>query len=141
MKQLEELYEELHRYNIPVVSVNFNDSKAGIITNGKDTVIAVDYKKIINTKEEKRIIAEEKAHYETGTFYSFNADKATIDRMEYRATKHVYHELIPYDELKTMCLKGMSLPELSDYFGVPIQDVITAYCLYEMFEVYRVEEG
>ena len=73
MKQLEELYEELHRYNIPVVDVNFNDSKAGIITNGKDTVIAVDYKKIINTKEEKRIIAEEKAHYETGSFYSFNA--------------------------------------------------------------------
>ena len=141
MKQLEELYEELHRYNIPVVSVNFNDSKAGIITNGKDTVIAVDYKKIANSKEEKRIIAEEKAHYETGAFYPFNADKATIDRMEYRANKHVYHELIPYDELKTMCGKGLSLPELSDYFGVPIQDVITAYCLYETFEVYRVEEG
>ena len=140
MKQLEELYKELEKYNIPVYNVNFPAKKAGIITNGKDTVIAVDYKKISNSKEEKRIIAEEKAHYETGAFYSFNADKTTIDRMEYRATKHVYHELIPYGELKTMCEKGLSLPELSDYFGVPIQDVITAYCLYEMFEVYRTED-
>ena len=130
MKQLEELYEELHKYNIPVIDVNFNDSKAGIITNGKDTVIAVDYKKIANSKEEKRIIAEEKAHYETGAFYPFNADKATIDRMEYRANKHVYHELIPYNELKAMCEKGMNISELSDYFGVPFQDILTAYAMY-----------
>ena len=141
MKELLDLYNELEKYNIPVIKVNFPVKKAGSITNGTDTIIAVDYSKIKDSKEEKRIIAEEKAHYETGTFYAFNADKATIDKMEYRATKHVYHELIPYDELKAMCLKGLSLSELSDYFGVPIQDVITAYCLYEMFEVYRVEEG
>ena len=94
-----------------------------------------------NKKTLLRLSQEEKAHYEMGAFYPLNADKATIDRMEYRANKHVYNELIPYDELKAMCGKGMSLPELSDYFGVPIQDVITAYCLYEMFEVYRVEEA
>ena len=137
MKQLEELYEELHKYNIPVVSVNFNDSKAGIITNGKDTVIAVDYKKIINSKEEKRIIAEEKAHYETGTFYTFNADKITIDKMEYKANKRVYNELVPFDELKALCEQGLSVSELSDYFGIPIQDILVAQFLYTNIENYK----
>ena len=137
MKQLEELYEELHKYNIPVVRVIFNDSKAGIITNGKDTVIAVDYKKIINSKEEKRIIAEEKAHYETGAFYTFNADKITIDKMEYKANKRVYNELVPFDELKALCEQGLSVSELSDYFGIPIQDVLVAQFLYTNIENYK----
>ena len=64
MKDLNDLYNELEKYNIPVVKVDFQNKKAGIITNGNDTVIAVDYKKIENSKEEKMIIAEEKAHYE-----------------------------------------------------------------------------
>lgn len=137
MKQLEELYKELEQYNIPVIKVEFPVKKAGSISNGKDTIIAVDYSKIKDSKEEKRIIAEEKAHYETGTFYSFNADKATIDKMEYKANKRVYNELIPYDELKAMCEKEMSVVELSDYFGVPIQDVLIAQFLYTNIENYK----
>ena len=80
MKDLNDLYNELEQYNIPVVKVDFQNKKAGIITNGKDTVIAVDYKKIENSKEEKMIIAEEKAHYETGALYLMDADKTTIDK-------------------------------------------------------------
>ena len=75
MKKLEEIYDELEKYNIPVFNVNFPAKKAGIISNGIDTVIAVDYTKIKDSKEEKRIIAEEKAHYETGTLYPLNADR------------------------------------------------------------------
>ena len=130
MKELQEIYNELEKYNVPIINVNFAKKKAGIVSNGVDTVIAVDYSKIKNSKEEKRILAEEKAHYETGTLYPFDADKATIDRMEYRANKHVYHELIPYNELKAMCEKGMNISELSDYFGVPFQDILTAYAMY-----------
>ena len=48
MKDLNDLYNELEKYNIPVVKVDFQNKKAGIITNGNDTVIAVDYKKIEN---------------------------------------------------------------------------------------------
>lgn len=137
MKDLNDLYNELEKYNIPVVKVNFHKKKAGSITNGVDTVIAVDYSKIIDSKEEKRIIAEEKAHYETGTFYPLNADKTTIDKMEYKANKRVYNELIPYEELKTMCEKELSVAELSDYFGIPIQDVLIAQFLYSNIENYK----
>ena len=137
MKQLEELYDDLERYNIPVVKVDFQNKKAGIISNGDDTIIAVDYKKIENSKEEKMVIAEEKAHYETGALYLLNADKTTIDKMEYKANKKVYNELIPFSKLKEMCEKHLSIAELSDYFGIPIQDVLVAEFLYNNIENYK----
>ena len=137
MKELLDLYNELEKYNIPVIKVDFPVKKAGSITNGKDTIIAVDYSKIRDSKEEKRIIAEEKAHYETGTFYAINADKATIDKMEYKANKRVYNELVPFDELKALCEQGLSVSELSDYFGIPIQDVLVAQFLYNNIENYK----
>ena len=137
MKDLTDLYNELEKYNIPVVKVDFQNKKAGIITNGKDTVIAVDYKKIENSKEEKKVIAEEKAHYETGALYLLNADKTTIDKMEYKANKKVYNELIPFNELKAKCEQGLSIPELSDHFSIPIQDVLVAQFLYNNIENYK----
>ena len=139
MKDLNDLYNELEQYNIPVVKVDFQKKKAGIITDGVDTVIAVDYKKIENSKEEKMIIAEEKAHYETGALYLINADKTTIDKMEYKANKKVFNELIPLKELKKLCEKGLSVVELSDYFGIPIQDVLVAQFLYSNIENYCEE--
>ena len=137
MKDLNDLYNELEKYNIPVVKVDFQNKKAGIITNGQDTVIAVDYKKIENSKEEKMVIAEEKAHYETGALYLLNADKTTIDKMEYKANKKVYNELIPFSQLKEMCEKHLSVAELSDHFGIPIQDVLIAQFLYNNIENYK----
>lgn len=137
MKDLNDLYNELEQYNIPVVKVDFQNKKAGIITDGVDTVIAVDYKKIENSKEEKMIIAEEKAHYETGALYSLNADKTTMDKAEYKARKRVYNELIPFPKLKEMCEKHLSIAELSDYFGIPIQDVLVAEFLYNNIENYK----
>ena len=137
MKDLNDLYNELEKYNIPVVKVNFQNKKAGIITNGNDTVIAVDYKKIENSKEEKMIIAEEKAHYETGALYLLNADKTTIDKMEYKANKRVYNELVPFAKLKELCEQHLSVAELSDYFGIPIQDVLIAEFLYNNIENYK----
>lgn len=137
MKELQQIYDEIEKYNIPIIPVNFEKKKAGIVSNGVDTVIAVDYKKIANSKEEKRILAEEKAHYETGTLYPFDADKSIIDRMEFKANKRVYNELVPFNELKEMCEKGLNIAELSDYFGVPIQDICKAQFLYEHVVEYK----
>ncbi len=137
MKELQEIYNELEKYNVPIINVNFAKKKAGIVSNGVDTVIAVDYSKIKNSKEEKRILAEEKAHYETGTLYPFDADKTIIDKLEYKANKRVYNELVPYEELKAMCEQGLSIAELSDFFGVPIPDITAAQFLYSNIENYK----
>ena len=83
------------------------------------------------------IIAEEKAHYETGALYLLNADKTTIDKMEYKANKKVYNELVPFNKLKELCEKHLSVSELSDYFGIPIQDVLVAEFLYNNIENYK----
>ena len=141
MKELNDLYNELEQYNIPVVKVDFQNKKAGIITNGQDTVIAVDYKKIENSKEEKMVIAEEKAHYETGALYLLNADKTTIDKMEYKANKKVYNELIPFSKLKELCEQKYSIAELSEYFDIPIPNVLIAEFLYNNIENYHQKEG
>lgn len=137
MKDLNDLYNELEQYNIPVVKVDFQNKKAGIISNGNDTVIAVDYKKIENSKEEKMVIAEEKAHYETGALYLLNADKTTIDKMEYKANKKVYNELVPFPKLKELCEQHFSVAELSDYFGIPIPHILIAEFLYNNIENYK----
>ena len=85
----------------------------------------------------RRLSQEEKAHYETGALYLLNADKTTIDKMEYKANKKVYNELIPFSKLKEMCEKHLSVAELSDYFGIPIQDVLVAEFLYNNIENYK----
>lgn len=137
MKRLEDIYNDLDKYNIPVFNVNFPAKKAGIISNGIDTIIAIDYKKIEDSKEEKRIIAEEKAHFETGAMYPLNADKTLIRKMEYKALKKVYNELIPYSELKTLREKDYSTSDISDYFGIPVEDVVIAEFLYTNIENYK----
>lgn len=137
MKNLEEIYNELEKYNVPVFNVNFPAKKAGIISNGIDTIIAIDYKKIEDSKEEKRIIAEEKAHFETGAMYPFDADKTLIRKMEYKAIKKVYNELIPYEELKKLREQGLSTAEISDYFEMPVQDIVVAEFLYTNIENYK----
>ena len=57
--------------------------------------------------------------------------------MEYKANKKVYNELIPYNELKEKCEQGLTISELSDYFSIPIQDVLIAQFLYNNIENYK----
>jgi hypothetical protein len=60
-----------------------------------------------------------------------------MDKAEYKARKRVYNELIPFCKLKEMCEKHLSVSELSDYFGIPIQDVLVAQFLYNNIENYK----
>lgn len=134
MKTLNDIYNDIEKNNITVVNVDFNNKKAGIIHTPEDTLICIDYSKLETTKEEKIVVAEEYEHYETGAFYKFNSDFNTIDRMEYKVRKHVYNALIPYSKLKELLLKNYSIEELSDFFEVPIKDILMAYFLYTNIE-------
>jgi hypothetical protein len=57
--------------------------------------------------------------------------------MEYKALKKVYNELIPYSELKTLREKDYSTSDISDYFGIPVEDVVIAEFLYTNIENYK----
>lgn len=49
---------ELQKKNIFVKSTHFKKSKAGIISDGVLTIIAIDYKKLSHKKEEELITKE-----------------------------------------------------------------------------------
>lgn len=134
MKTLNEIYNDIEKSNIAVVNVDFKNKKAGIIHTPENTLICIDYSKLENTKEEKIVVAEEYEHYETGTFYKLNSDFNTIDRMEYKVRKHLYNKLIPFSKLKELILKNYTTEELSEYFEVPIKDILMAYFLYTNIE-------
>ena len=134
MTSLNDIYDAIEKDNIAVANVKFKNKKAGIIHTLEDTVICIDYSKLDNQKEEKIVVAEEYEHYETGTFYKFNSDFNTIDRMEYRVRKRLYNKLIPFSKLKELIFKNYTIEELSEYFEVPIKDIITAYFLYTNIE-------
>ena len=139
MKTLEDLYDEIERENIEILDVqntfnlHFEKKKAVIVSNDNDSTILIDYSKVKNSKEEKIILAEEKAHYDTGAFYHIYSPYELMDRMEYKARKRAYNELIPYNILKEQAQR-LTIDELSDYFGVPIKDIIMASFLYSNIE-------
>lgn len=145
MKTLEELYEEVEREKIEVLdmkkslNLQFKKKKSMIVSYQDDNTILIDYSKVKDSKEEKIIIAEEKAHCETGAFYLLHSPYELIDRMEYKARKRAYNELIPYNTLKELS-KHLTVDELSDYFGVPIKDIIMASFLYANIENFANKE-
>lgn len=131
--ELQEIYDELDRQHIPIFNVKFDgETKVGIVSNGKKTAICVDYAKFKNSKEEKMALAEEKAHYELGAMYANNCDRVIADKMEYKALKKAYSELIPFSRLKELS-KTNSVAEMSDILGVPVKDILMAQFWYENF--------
>lgn len=139
MKKLLDVYNDAENKNLPIIPVNFSNKKAGIIHYDNTTLICADYHKFNDRKEEKIAVAEEIAHYDVGAYYHFDSDFIEIAKAEYKAKKHLYNALIPYAELlaKTKEYNG-NIEELSDYFGVPEEDIKIAFFCYTNIENYSV---
>lgn len=137
MKTLEDIYEEIDNYNIPILPVKFQKKKAGIAHTKFQTIIAIDYTKFQDTKEEKLTLAEEKAHYETGAYYS-DCSPLSIAKAEYKAQKKMRNDVIPFEELKAKYKEYQgNIEELSDYFGVPEKEIAIAEYYYAEIEGYN----
>ena len=132
MKTLNELYDEVEKENIPVANVKFSKKKAGIAHSPDTTVICIDYSKVEDSKEEKLLLAEEKAHYDTGAY--FGNTYLSIAKAEYKAQKRMRNDVIPFHELKQKYREFCgNIDELSDYFGIPPKEVaIAEYCYSEI---------
>lgn len=139
MKHLEDLYDEIEKENIVIQNTKFEKKKAGIATDGTFTMIAFDYSKIEDSKEEKLIVAEELAHYQTGAFYKSNSPFANIEKAEYTAKKHAINQILPYEELKN-AIENKHLTttyELSEYFNLPEHIIAQAYFCFKNIEGYN----
>ena len=71
----------------------------------KLNAIALNYKNIDNSREEKCVLSEELGHYYMDATYNYaNIDQVVFDKQEYRAKKWSYYVLIPFEKLKSAIL-------------------------------------
>ena len=104
---LEKLYELAEKEHIKIYNYYFDEDINGMYLNyDKLNAIALNYKNIENTIEEKCILSEELSHYYTDAIYNYaNVDTILYEKQEYRAKKYSYNMLIPFEKLKSAILK------------------------------------
>lgn len=85
----------------------------------------------LSDRLERRCLAHELGHCETGAFYGQRAADAEIRVCEQRAEQWAINFLIPYDELCQQVQNGLSSPhELAEEFQVPesmLQEAVEYY--------------
>lgn len=104
---LDKLYDLTEKENIKIYDYYIDEDINGIYLNyDKLNAIALNYKIINNSNEEKCILSEELGHYYMdATYLASTIDKTLIDKQEYRAKKWSYCALIPFEKLKSAILK------------------------------------
>lgn len=104
---LEKLYDLAKKENVEIYDFYFDEDINGMYLNyDKLNSIALNYKNIKNSNQEKCVLSEELGHYYMDATYNYaNADKILIEKQEYRAKKWSYYVLIPFEKLKLAILK------------------------------------
>lgn len=104
---LENLYDLAEKENIKIYDFYFDEDINGMYLNyDKLNAIALNYKNLNNTKEEKCVLSEELGHYYYDATYNYKTvDKIIYEKQEYRAKKWSYYALIPFENLKSAFLK------------------------------------
>ena len=104
---LEKLYDLAEKENIEIYDYYIDEDIYGMYLNyDKLNAIALNYKTINDSKQEKCVLSEELGHYYMDATYNYsNADKILIDKQVYRARKWSYYVLIPFENLKSAILK------------------------------------
>lgn len=135
MKTLTSLYELAEKDNIPIISFNIRKENVEALSqcdDDGDCIIAIDDRKIKNEADLKIKVAHELGHCETGAFYNLYSPYDEISRHEYRADKWAVYELVPYDELIDLLVKGCNeVWQLAEYFDVSEDFIDRAFYIYK----------
>lgn len=104
---LEKLYDLAEKEDVKIYDFYFDEDINGMYLNyDKLNAIALNYKIINNSIEEKCVLSEELGHYYMDATYPASTnDKILIDKQEYKAKKWSYYILIPFEKLKSAILK------------------------------------
>ena len=99
---LDRLYDLAENENIKIYNYCIDDNINGMFLNyDKLNTIALNYKNLKNSTEEKCILSEELGHYYYDATYNYKTvTKELYDKQEYRAMKWSYNILIPFEKLK-----------------------------------------
>lgn len=113
-----DMYKMAENEKIDILNYKWTSNKAKIFKIDNKYYIVLDNKQILNSMEEKELLAEELGHYYCEALYSINSDKILIDKCEHRAKKWAYSVLIPLKKLKEKITQGFNVYDLADYFNV-----------------------
>jgi Zn-dependent peptidase ImmA (M78 family) len=138
LTDLEKLYDEIENDGVDVVDAYFSGTKkAACLHSDEYKAIIMDMPQISGAAEERCVLAEEYAHYETGATYyieaTHNSPTGMINRMKYeaKAKRRAIERLLPFDEMKAALKAGYYEYELLEHFGV------TSDFLQDAFELYN----
>lgn len=131
---LEKLYDLAEKEDVKIYDFYFDEDINGMYLNyNKLNAIALNYKVINNSQEEKCILSEELGHYYMdATYPASTKDKILIDKQEYKAKKWSYYILIPFEKLKSAISNGIdTLYSLAEYFEVTEEYMKNAINFYQ----------
>lgn len=135
MTNLIDLYQFAELKGHAVYWYSCKDSRIismSVMDTDGDCAIALDPYKISTTTEEKRVLAHELGHCETGSFYNQYAACDIRQKHENRADKWAIHHLIPKDDLQKAFSAGYTtIWELAEYFDVTEEFMEKVICLYQ----------
>ena len=132
MNHLSSLYTLAEREQIPVLaySLPLTESLA-IQTDEGQCYIGMDYDKLTDPRDHLVHLSHELGHCLTGAFYNRYAKMDLRQRQEIKADKWAIHRLVPMEELDDAIARGLTeFWELAEYFGVTIEFMKKAVCLY-----------
>lgn len=121
MTDLMELYRIAERAGIGVDRFPLDSADALSIRDARGRChIALDPARLRGTADEKRKLAHELGHCETGSFYDRACRFEVRERCEQRAERWAIKKLVPKDELLRAYRDGVTAPwELAERFCVP----------------------
>lgn len=139
MKKLEQIYDEVHSDNIEVAEVPADSYTAYSCENEWAKMIALNPNMIKDDKEKLIALYHEYMHIKYGLLYDKDTDKELVDKLEYKADKKLFNDLMPRKEIMKLHSEGYTLPEIADKLEVPLKKLVLAEFLYENVEGFANE--
>lgn len=123
-----ELFEFANRKGHEVIYQKFTENDAfSVEINGK-CYIGLNHQ--LSETEETELLSHELGHCEYAGFYNVSTPLNTRGRIEYRAKKWQYNQLVPLEELRSEIAHGLTTPwELAEHFNVS-EPFLQAACEY-----------
>lgn len=127
---LNKLYDIANKENIDIIDFKMKN-KAVIGCVGDDYCIGINYSSLMDSNEEKTILAEELGHYYCNALYNISFPDNEINKREFRATKWAFKTLVPYSKLKELYMNGCRhCYEFAQELGVTEELIKKAYNYY-----------
>lgn len=132
MNNLEKLHDLAHREKVAIISTSLEADKSMIISDGENTVIALDKKKMESKEEEYVRLMHELGHHQTDSFYRANSTRDQRRTAEYRAKRWQYENFLTLEDIQAVVDRGvLENFEIAEELGVTAEMIVDAVLYWE----------